>query len=211
MPQRQKTITQELIRPADPLRAETRLYLRHADALISAFDSYRDNDRLYFIELGLDMTYYLGGMPLRLAEPPYHLGIIIRNSLRNPDLFGGVCSGCGRMLYAHSFNGSPLSGRIDLSFKCPDCGWNKYLMVSGWKVRHDALQMTQKEDRLRLLIAKALHPGFRAAGIRELLGFLGIPVEEDPFDDKRETRKKLRDGVTIIFNPDGSVIRETDR
>ena len=200
---------QELIRPADPLRAETRLYLRHADALISAFDSYRDNDRFYFIELGLDMTYYLGGMPLRLAEPPYHLGTIIRNSLRNPDLFSGTCPGCGRMLYAHSFNGSPLSGRIDLSFKCPDCGWNKYLMVSGWKVRHEALQNTQKEDRLRFLKAKALNPGFGAAGIRELLGFLGIPVEEDPFDDKMATRKKLRDGVTIIFNPDGSVVKET--
>lgn len=208
---RQTSIRLELIRPADPKREQTRLYLRHADALISAFDSFVDNDRFYFIELGLDMTYYLGGMPIRLAEPPYHLGTIIRNSLENPDLFGGVCPGCGRMLYAHSFNGSPLSGRVDLSFKCPGCGWNRYLMVSGWKVRHDALQKTQKEDRLRLLKAKVLNPGFHAAGIRELLDYVGIPVEGDPFAGERAMRKKLRDGETIIFNPDGSVIRETDR
>ncbi|MBQ8062877.1 MAG: hypothetical protein IJ230_02960 [Clostridia bacterium] len=211
MSQRQETVEQELIRPADPKRATTRLYLRHADALFSAFDSFKDKDRFYFIELALDMTYYLGGAPLRLADPPYYLGTILRNSLRNPELFSGTCPQCGRTLYSHSFNGSPLSGRVDLSCKCPDCGWNSYLIVSGWRARREALKAAQGEDRLRLLKAKALHPGFKAAGIEELLDFIGVPEAERNLPPEKPKRYKMYKGTTLVFNPDGSVVKETVR
>ena len=211
MSQRQKIVEQELIRPADPKRATTRLYLRHADALFSAFDSFKDKDRFYFIELGLDMTYYLGGAPLRLADPPYYLGTILRNSLRNPELFSGACPQCGRTLYSHSYNGSPLSGRVDLSCKCPDCGWNRVIITSGWAKRREALKRTQGEDSLRLLKAKTLHPGFKAAPIEELLDLIGVPQSERVLPLEKPRRYKMHRGTTLVINPDGSVIKETAR
>ena len=208
---RQETVEQELIRPADPKRATTRLYLRHADALFSAFDSFKDKDRFYYIELSLDMAYYLGGAAFRLADPPYYLGTILRNSLRYPELFSGTCPQCGRTLYSHSFNGSPLSGRVDLSCKCPDCGWNKVFVASGWKKRSDALKKTQREDRLRLLKTRVLHPGFKAAPIEELLDLIGVPESARILPPEKPSRFKMYKGTTLVINPDGSVVKETVR
>ena len=68
------------------------------------------------------MMYVCAGFAARVADPPYHLGTIIRNSLKNPDLFSCECPD-GHRAWAYAYSGSPLSGRFDLGMACPECGW----------------------------------------------------------------------------------------
>ena len=197
--------------PAEEVRRERdlqvslrKLYCRHAATLIRHFDEWRDDPRYYFIELRLDMTYYCAGFATRVADPPYHLGTVIRNSLENPGLFSCECPS-GHRAYAYAYNGSPLSGRFDLGMACPECGWNAWVSRSGWKVRSEALRATQAEDAGRLQMVKFLHPGFRAADLRDLLRSLGVPEEELvlPPVEHRIERTEMPDGTVILCDLDG--------
>ena len=196
-------------RPAETLRRATLLYLSHADALVRSFDSWKDDPHFYFIELGLDMAYCIGGLVARIAEPPYHLGTIVRNSLEHPDLFSFSCPECGGPVHSHSYNGSPLSGRFDLSGICPACGWKGYVIESGWRIRSEALWATQKKDRRRLRVVRILRPGFKPAAMEELLRALGVPEEglKLPPDHGKEIRVDLPNGDVFVSRPgEGSVI-----
>ncbi|MBQ3881281.1 MAG: hypothetical protein II730_02180 [Bacteroidales bacterium] len=194
------------VRPSDATRAATRLYLRHAADLVRSFDSWKENPRYYFIELGLNMAYFVAGVTAHIAEPPYHLGTIIRCSLEHPELFSFSCPECGKPVYSHSYNGSPLSGRFDLSGVCPECGWRGYVTKSGWWVRSDALKAVQKEDRKRLLRAKLLKLTFRPATIENLLRKIGVPEEEIILEPEKVTEKRyeLSEERSIVFRSDGS-------
>ena len=197
------------LRPQDALRRTTRLYITHAATLIQSFDNWKDNPRYYYIELGLDMAYCVGGIIARIAEPPYYLGTIVRNSLQNPELFSFSCPECGTTIYSHSYNGSPLSGRFDLSGVCPSCGWRGYVMQSGWKVRSEALKALQKEDRRRLARLRFWHPGFEPLPIEDLLRDIGVPEEglELPPEPVKEYRVTLPNGDIFLSRPgEGSVI-----
>ena len=200
MTQKISVTRQGEVRPSDATRAATRLYLRHAAALIGSFDSWKEDPRYYYIELGLNMAYFVGGVVARIADPPYRLGTIIRCSLEHPELFSFDCPGCG------SYNGSPLSGRFDLSGACPECGWRGYVRKSGWWVRSNALKTVQKEDRGRLLGVRLLKPAFRPAAIEDLLREIGVPEEELILEPEKVTEKRyeLSEERSIVFRSDGS-------
>ena len=136
------------------------------------FDAWKDIDRFYFIPLKRNMTYSINGYRISMADDPLYLGSFIRTSLEHPDLFSFPCPHCGKRLYPYSYNGSPLSGRVDLEAECPDCGWKGYEMVSGWRVRSEALKATQKADRRRLRWVKLLHWRFKPADIEDLRKYL---------------------------------------
>ena len=184
-----------------------KLYCRHAATLIRHFDEWRDDPRYYFIELRLDMTYYCAGLAARVADPPYHLGTVVRNSLENPELFSCECPS-GHRAYAYAYNGSPLSGRFDLGMACPECGWNAWVSRSGWKVRSEALRATQAEVAGRLQMVRSLHPAFRATDLRDLLRSLGVPEEELvlPPVEYRIERTEMPDGTVILCDLDGGSV-----
>lgn len=197
--------------PAEDVRRERdlqvslrKLYCRHAATLIRRFDEWRDDPRYYFIELRLDMTYYCAGFATRVADPPYHLGTVVRNSLETPELFSCGCPS-GHRAYAYAYNGSPLSGRFDLGMACPECGWNAWVSRSGWKVRSEALRAAQVEDAERLKAVKMLLPEFIAADLRDLLQSLGVPEEELvlPPVEHRIERTEMPDGTVILCDLDG--------
>ena len=179
-----------IVRPSDATRKATRLYLRCANSLIQSFDCWKDNLRYYYIELGLDMAYHIGGLVARIAEPPYHLGTIVRNSLENPELFSFSCPECGETVYSSNYNGSPLSGRFDLSGRCPSCRLKGYVSASGWRVRSDALRAVQKTDLRRLRWVRFWNPLFKPAPIEALLRELGVPEEDLVLTTEGETVKK---------------------
>ena len=154
-----------------------KLYFRHASVLFAHYDAWKDNDAFYFIELRLDMAYVSTGFSARIADPPYFLGTIVRNSLEHPDLFGCKCPD-GYQAYAYTYSGSPLSGRVSQAVACPECGWNEWTKRQGWHVRSRALKGTQAEDLERFCLLKKADPDFHAADLRELLAFLGVPEEE---------------------------------
>ena len=184
-----------------------KLYCRQAATLIRNFDRWKGKPEYYFIELKLDMTYFCAGFAVRVADPPYHLGTIIRNSLKNPGLFSCECPD-GHRAWAYAYNGSPLSGRFDLGMACPECGWNEWVTQSGWKARSEALKATQTEDARRLSWVKLFHPRFRPADLRDLLRQLGVPEEDlvlPPLEHK-VVRTKMQDGTVILNDPDGGSV-----
>lgn len=69
----------------------------------------------------------------------------------------------------YGYNGSPLSGRVDMQGYC-DCGWGGYIMYSGWRIRSEALKSTQKADAWRLHLFKL--KGGQSATVKELLEWL---------------------------------------
>ena len=87
MSRKTRPSAEDFRRERDLQVALRKLYGRHAAALIRRFDEWKDDPRHYFIELRLDMTYYCAGLATRVADPPYHLGTVVRNSLENPELF----------------------------------------------------------------------------------------------------------------------------
>lgn len=157
-------------RPQDAKGAATDLYFANAAAIISSFDSWKDDDRFYFIALDLDLSYHLGTHVVLMAEPPYHLGTIVRCALDHPELFSFLCPTCGERVYAYTLNGSPQSGRVDLSGVCPRCGWRGGVSVSGWRSRSIVLRETQREDSQRQAEAMGEPGGFSPASIEDLLG-----------------------------------------
>ena len=160
-------------RPQDARDAATDLYFANAAAIISSFNSWKEDDRFYFIALDLDLSYHLGTHVVLMAEPPYHLGTIVRCSLEHPELFSFLCPTCGERVYAYTLNGSPQSGRVDLSGECPRCGWRGGVSVSGWRSRSIVLRETQREDSQRLSEAMGGPGGFTTASIEELLAEIG--------------------------------------
>ena len=213
MPQKASPSAGEIRRQRDLEVSLRKLYFHQADILIRHFDRWKDNPEYYFIEIKLDMTYVCAGFAARVADPPYYLGTIIRNSLKNPDLFSCECPR-GHRAWAYAYSGSPLSGRFDLGMACPECGWNGWVTQRGWKMRSDALKATQEEDAGILKKVRLVNPDFQAADIRDLLRSLGVSKEElvlPPLEHKVE-RTEMPDGTIILNDPDGgSVIISTDR
>lgn len=132
----------------DELWLDTIRYFRNSREIYRHFDDWKNIDCFYFIRLKMSMTYSINGMAIKMAEDPIHLGTFIRNTLEHPDLFTAPCPKCGRLLYPYGYNGSPLSGRVDLEASC-DCGWDDFVSVSGWRIRSEALKATQKHDAAR--------------------------------------------------------------
>lgn len=147
-------------------------FFRNAREIYRRFDDWKGIDRFYFIPLKLSMTYCIGGHAIRMADGTLYLGTFIRNTIEHPELFTAPCPKCGRTLYPYAYNGSPLSGRVDLEASC-DCGWDDFVIVSGWRVRSDTLKASQKQDHLRYAKFKALKPFMgNASTVKELLEWL---------------------------------------
>ena len=206
MSQKTKPSAEDVRRERDFQVSLRKLYGRHAATLIHHFDEWKDDPRYYFIELRLDMTYVSSAFVARVANPPYHLGTIIRNSLENPELFSCECS-CGHHAFAYSYSGSPLSGRFDLGMACPECGWNGWVTRSGWKVRSETLRATQAEDAewLNFVMSRM---DFRVADLRDLLQSLGVPEDELilPKLEHKVKRTEMPDGTVSLFDSDGGSV-----
>ncbi len=115
----------------------------------------------YFTPMKQDMTYTIDGLRIRMCDEPLYRGTFLRATREHPELFSAPCPECGQPFYARGCCGSPLTGRVELSGHCSHCGWDGYVMVSGWKARSEALRVAQRRDRWRLLALRMLHPGFR--------------------------------------------------
>ena len=118
------------------------------------------------------MNYGIAGHSISMAGGPIYLGCFIKNTLQHPDLFTATCPQCGHRLLPYGYNGSPLSGRVDLEATCPECDWDSYVAVWGWRIRSEALKASQKADKLRHLKARLLKPEFKASTVEELLDYL---------------------------------------
>ena len=138
----------EALRLNDELWLDTICFFRNAGEIYRRFDDWKTLDRYYFIPLKLSMTYCIGGLSISMADGPIHLGTFIRNTIEHPELFLFKCPHCGEALYPYGYNGSPLSGRVDLQAIC-DCGWGGFEMVSGWHIRSNTLKETQSQDKRR--------------------------------------------------------------
>ena len=88
-----------------------------------------------------------------MSDDTVYLGTFIRNTIEHPELFSFKCPHCGETLYPYGYNGSPLSGRVDLQAIC-DCGWSGFEMVSGWRIRSEALKAAQHSDTWRRRLFK---------------------------------------------------------
>lgn len=152
------------------------LFFKHASVLLSRYEQWKDIDKFYFIPLKLDMAYFCGGGTFAVAYPPYFIGTVIRNSREHPELFASECE-CGHTAYAYSYNGSPLSGRFDLSYACPYCGRHFTNTESGWSIRSQALTATQEEDLERGRRLKQFCLDFEPASIQDLLQFCEVQIE----------------------------------
>lgn len=190
--------------PQGDERIALRLYYKHAATLLQHFEEWKDIDRFYFIPLRLNMAYFCAGGGTAVAFPPYFVGTILRNSLEHPDLFCAECT-CGHRAYAYAYNGSPLSGRFDLSCACPECGAGISSIESGWRVRSNALRATQEEDLKRGRWMALLNPRFHPATIQELLRFCGVSDEEMvlPQEEHKITKHKLGNGRVLVSDSAG--------
>jgi len=165
---------QDAKRPTVEQRLQTKLFYDNAGEVYAHFDEWKDDDRLYFIPLYLEMTYSCAGWVAEIAPDPVWLGSFVRCTLEHPELFQFKCPQCGKNVLPYRYNGSPLSGRVDLEAECPDCGWGKNKMVSGWRVRSEALRAIQKADRRQLRWVKLLHWRFNRTTIQDLLMIFDI-------------------------------------
>ncbi len=161
----------DALRRGDGQKLDTIRFFRNVNLIYERYDDWKAVDRFYFIPLKLEMTYRIAGHSISLADAPVYLGSFVRTSLEYPELFDVVCPECGKVLHPYGYNGSPLSGRVDLEATCP-CGWDSYVSVSGWRVRSEALKTVQKQDRARHLQMRLFHPWNRPSSIAELLEYL---------------------------------------
>jgi len=193
--------------PRGDERIVLRLFYKHAATLLQHFEEWKDIDRFYFIHLKLNMAYFCAGGATAVANPPYFVGTILRNSLEHPERFGAKCK-CGHQAYAYTYNGSPLSGQFDLSCACSHCGAITRVTESGWKIRSEILRTTQKEDLKRGRRMALLHPGFKPASIQELLRFCGVADEEMtlPPEERKMTMRKLANGRVLIIDSTGGLV-----
>ena len=189
----------------------TKLYFRHASTLIAHYDDWKGKDEFFFIELRLDMAYVSTGFIARIANPPYFLGTIVRNSLLHPDLFSSNCPN-GHQAFAYTYSGSPLSGRVSQAMACPICGWNAWTERRGWHDRSRALKGTQAKDLERYRILKETNPDFKSADLRDLLRSLAVP-EENLVLPQIDRRIEKSDSGGFIFQRDpfgGVMIEDTN-
>ena len=193
--------------PRGEERIALRLYYKHAATLLREFDRWKNIDRFYFIPLKLNMAYFCAGGATAIALPPYFIGTILRNSIEHPELFGTACE-CGHQAYGYSFNGSPLSGRIDISHACPYCGEIIETVESGWRVRSESLTATQEEDLKRGRRMRLWHPGFEPATIQELLRYLNVSEDELvlPTEEHKITRHRLCKGRVLVNDSAGGCV-----
>lgn len=193
--------------PQGEERIALRLYYKHASTLLQHFDEWKDIDRFYFIPLKLNMAYFCAGGATAVAFPPYFIGTILRNSLEHPELFGTQCE-CGSEAYGYAFNGSPLSGRFDISHACPCCGAHLDTTESGWRIRSNALRATQEEDLKRGRRMALLHSRFEPATIQELLHFCGLNDEDMilPPEERKITRHRLGKGRVLVSDSTGGCV-----
>lgn len=196
--------------PQGEERIALRLYYKHAATLLREFDRWKDIDRFYYIPIKLNMAYFCAGWAAAVAFPPYFIGTILRNSFEHPNLFGTQCK-CGHQAYGYSYNGSPLSGRFDISHACPCCGLVTRTTESGWRMRSEVLKATQAEDLKRGRRMQFWHPGFEAATIQELLRHLNVPEEEmvlPPEEHKISTHRLCEGRLLINDSASGCVVVE---
>ena len=165
-------VESQALAAGDAVKVDTIRFFRYANEVYRRFDDWKDIDKFYFIPLRLEMTYGIAGHSISMAEEPLYLGTFIKNTLQHPDLFTAPCPQCGHQLLPYGYNGSPLSGRVDLEATCPECGWDSYVAVSGWRIRSEALKASQKADRQRLLKARILKTKFKASTFEDLLEYL---------------------------------------
>lgn len=156
--------------------AIAQLYYRHAAYIFRYFDRWKDIDEYYFIELKLNMTFVTLGLRASVANPPYHLGTIVRNSIAYPQLLSSTGSR-GHRAYAYTYNGSPNTKVLKLYLACPTCGWMCTTNTRNWIKASNALKLTQAEDFSRLYGIKKRNPGFMAADLRDMLRYLGVPEQ----------------------------------
>lgn len=193
--------------PQGDERIALRLYYKHAATLLREFDRWKEIERFYFIPIKLNMAFFCPGGATAIAFPPYFIGTILRNSIEHPDLFGTKCK-CGHQAYGYSYNGSPWSGRVDMSLACPGCGAQMDTTESGWRIRSEALKASQAEDLKRGRRMQFLHPSFESATIQELLRYLNVP-EEDlvlPPEKHKITRHKLGNGRVLVHDSAGGFV-----
>ena len=117
------------------------------------------------------MIYSCCGWAAEIAPDPVWLGSLVGNSFEHPELFTLTCPECGKAVYAHYYNGSPLSGAVHMSGKC-DCGWEGYEAVRGWWERATALRDRLAADTPRHRRFRFLHPKTEPATVEELLRWL---------------------------------------
>ena len=193
--------------PQGDERIALRLYFKHAATLLREFNQWKDIDRFYYIPIKLNMAYFCVGWAAAVAFPPYFIGTILRNSIEHPDLFSTQCE-CGHQAYGYSYNGSPLSGRFDISHACPCCGQVTRTTESGWRIRSEVLKATQEEDMKRGRQMQFWHPGFEPATIQELLRYLNVPEEELvlPPEEHKIIRHKLGNGSMLVSDSTGGFV-----
>ncbi len=156
---------------SDEPRLDTLRFFRNAAEIYRRFDDWKDIDRFYFIPLELHMSYCIAGSAISMADAPVHLGTFVRNSLEHPELFSVTCRRCRRPMYAYSYNGSPMSGRVDIAAAC-ECGRHRTVRVHGWLPRSRALRAAQEQDHPRC--ERFMASGGSAATVEELLDWLPL-------------------------------------
>ena len=121
------------VRPTAEQLLDTRLFYLNSVEIYSRFDEWKDNDKLYFIPLYMEMTYSMGWVA-EMAPDPVWLGSFVRCTLDHPELFQYKCPDCGKTVFPFRYVGSPLSGIVHSEGGC-DCGWKGHEEVSGWRTR----------------------------------------------------------------------------
>ena len=150
---------QDAVRPTEEQRLQTKLFYENAGEIYAHFDEWKNDDRFYFIPLYLEMTYSCGWVA-EMAPDPVWLGSFVRCTLEHPELFQFKCPSCGRTVLPYRYNGSPLSGRVDLEGKC-ECGWVGFQNVSGWRIRASTLRGQAAKDKMRFLRFKLQQIGVK--------------------------------------------------
>ena len=188
--------------------SQTVLFESNAPAIFRSYEKWKDIPQCYFIKLRLNLGYYnTAGLAMWMANPPYWLGTIVRNSIEHPELFGAKCP-CGHQAYAYRYAGSPLSGSFSLNVACPECGWKGRSSRSGWMIRRDTLQESQSKDRRFLGLLKQNGIDFKVADIRDLLRYIGVPetVIANPEPAEKIERFEGPNGEVTLIDPYGGAI-----
>lgn len=158
--------------PDEEQRLLTKQFYNNAFEIYARFNDWKDDDRFYFIPLYMRMTYSVQGMVLEMAPDPVWMGSFVRCSLEHPELFQITCPRCKRKVFPYHCVGSPLSGRVDLTYRCK-CGKKGYVVVSGWQIRADALRDQVEMDKVRNCeFMQENLGGDQTADINELMSFL---------------------------------------
>ena len=160
------------VRPTAEQLLDTRLFYLNSVEIYSRFDEWKDNDKLYFIPLYMEMTYSIGWVA-EIAPDPVWLGSFVRCTLDHPELFQYKCPDCGKTVLPFRYVGSPLSGIVHLEGRC-ECGWKGHEEVSGWRIRATTLRNQIANDIARNRRFRLFHPGSKPASINELVKYFGL-------------------------------------